>query len=262
MKRAFALRRGLLGAAATVAIILGGVSIASVNAAEEIEFPKQDWPFSGMFGTYDRASLQRGYQVYKEVCSSCHGLYQLSYRNFADLGFNPDEVKALAAEAQVTDGPNDEGQMFQRAGRPSDKVIRPFPNEQAARAANNGAYPPDLSLIVKAREGGPDYVYAVLNGYQPAPADVKMADGMNYNMAFAGHQIAMPQPLQDGQVTFGDGSPNKLPDEARNVVTFLAWAAEPEMEARKRMGVHVLMFLVVAAGLLYAAKRKIWADIH
>ncbi|HWK44128.1 MAG TPA: cytochrome c1 [Stellaceae bacterium] len=262
MKRGFTLRRGLLGAAATVAVILGGVSLASVKAAEEVEIPKQAWSFSGMFGTYDRASLQRGYQVYKEVCSNCHGLFQLSYRNLADLGFSPDEVKALAAEAQVTDGPNDEGQMFQRAGRPSDKIARPFPNEQAARAANNGAYPPDLSLITKAREDGPDYVFGVLTGYKDAPADVKIPAGMYYNTGFPGHQIAMPQPLQDGQVTFADGSPNKLADEARNVVTFLQWAAEPELEARKRMGIHVLLFLVVAAGLLYAAKRKIWAEIH
>jgi ubiquinol-cytochrome c reductase cytochrome c1 subunit len=265
MKRAFRLPslpryRLAVAAAASVAFLGGAVSFVPAQAAEH-EIPKQEWSFSGLFGTYDRAELQRGFQVYKEVCANCHGLDHLSYRNLTDLGFSADEVKAIAAEYQVPDI-GDDGQPVQRPAKPSDKFVRPFPNEKAARAANNGAYPPDLSLMAKAREGGPNYIFAILTSYGEPPPDVKMAEGMYYNTAFPGHQIAMPQPLQDGQVTFADGSPNKLPDEARAIANFLEWTAEPEQEHRKRMGVQVVLFLLVLAGLLYAAKRKIWAEIH
>lgn len=234
---------------------------AGANAAEGVAVPKQDWSFSGIFGTFDRASAQRGFQVYKEVCSTCHGAYHLSYRNLADLGFNEAEVKAIAAGYTVTDGPNDDGEMFERPAEPSDKFARPFANEKAARFANGGAYPPDLSLIVKARPGGADYLYALLTGYQEAPADVTMMEGMNYNAYFPGHQIAMAQPIYPDGVTYADGTAATIEQQARDVATFLAWAAEPEMERRKQMGISVMLFLIVLTGLAYGSMRKIWADV-
>jgi ubiquinol-cytochrome c reductase cytochrome c1 subunit len=225
--------------------------------------PHQQWSFEGVFGTYDAAALQRGFQVYKEVCSACHALKHLYYRDLTDIGYTEDQVKGVAAQAQVTDGPNDQGEMYQRPGRPSDPIVTPFPNDQAARAANNGALPPDLSLIVKAREGGPDYVYAILTGFKDPPAGFKMQPNMNYNEYFPGHQIAMPPPLTaDGQLTYADGTKATIPQMAHDVTTFLAWAAEPNLDERHRMGAKVILFLVIAAGIFYAAKRKIWAALH
>jgi ubiquinol-cytochrome c reductase cytochrome c1 subunit len=222
----------------------------------------QEWSFDGAFGTYDRAAAQRGLQVYKEVCSACHPVKHLFFRDLADLGYTEDEVKAIAASYQVTDGPNDQGQMFQRAGRPSDPIPGPFPNDQAARAANNGALPPDLSMIVKAREGGSDYVYGLLNGYKDPPAGFNLMQGMYYNEHFPGHQIAMPPPLADNAVTFADATSATVPQMAHDVVTFLTWAAEPNLEPRHRTGFKVLLFLVIAAAVFYATKRKIWATVH
>ena len=249
---------------AVAAAVLGALMLAPTlaRAAGEPALPRQQWSFDGVFGTYDRASAQRGFQVYKEVCSVCHPVKHLHFRDLTDIGYSEDEVKAIAAGYQVTDGPNDEGQMFQRPGRPSDPIPGPFPNDQAARAANNGALPPDQSLIVKARAGGPDYVYGILTGYKEAPASFKMLEGMNYNEFFPGHQIAMPTPLSDNAVTFADGTPATVPQMAHDVVTFLTWAAEPRLEDRHRAGFKVTLFLVVAAGVFYAAKRKIWAAIH
>lgn len=242
---------------------LASVFFASpLAAAEEIAIPREKWSFAGVFGTFDRAALQRGYQVYKEVCASCHSMSLIRFRDLAALGFNEDEIKALAAEYEVTDGPNDQGEMFQRPGRPADKFKSPFANEKAARAANNGAYPPDLSLMTKARKGGPDYVHALLTGYADPPPGVTLMEGMNYNKYFAGHQIAMAKPLNDDQVTFSDGTKASVDQMARDVSTFLAWTAEPELEARKRLGVKVILFLIIATGLLYATKRKIWRAVH
>ncbi len=232
------------------------------RAADEPPLPRQAWSFDGVFGTYDRASLQRGFQVYKEVCSACHPVKYLHFRDLSEIGYNTDEVKAIAASYQVADGPNDEGQMFQRPGRPSDSIPGPFPNDQAARAANNGALPPDQSLIVNAREGGTDYVYAILTGYKEAPADFKLLAGMNYNEFFPGHQIAMPPPLSDNAVTFADGTPATVPQMAHDVATFLTWASEPNLEVRHRTGFKVFLFLIVGVGVFYAAKRKIWSAIH
>lgn len=239
------------------AIIAG----APVAASEAPKPPAQNWSFGGMFGTFDRAALQRGFQVYKEVCSACHSMNLMSYRNLRALGFSEDEVKAIAAENQVPDL-NDEGQPIERAARPSDRFRSPFPNERAARAANNGAYPPDLSLITKARPSGHNYLYALLTGYEPPPPSVKVMEGMNYNKYFPGSQIAMAPPLNADGVTFGDGTPATVAQMARDATTFFAWAAEPEMEARKQMGVKVLLFLIVMTILLYAAKRRIWAAVH
>jgi len=246
------------------AVALSGVWLVPVlaGAADEPPLPRQEWSFDGVFGTYDRASLQRGFQVYKEVCSACHPVTHLNFRNLTQIGYTEDQVKAIAATYQITDGPNDEGQMFQRPGRPSDPIPGPFPNDQAARAANNGALPPDQSLIVKARPGGPNYVYAILTGYKEAPAGFKLQEGMNYNEFFPGHQIAMPPPLSDNAVTFADGTPATVQQMAHDVTSFLTWAAEPNLDDRHRTGFKVVLFLIVAAGVFYAAKRKIWAPIH
>ena len=249
----------------TVAVLgslLFAPAIVARAADESPQLPRQQWSFDGVFGTYDRASLQRGFQVYKEVCSVCHPVKHLHFRDLTDIGYSEDEVKAIAAGYQVTDGPNDEGQMYQRPGRPSDPIPGPFPNDQAARAANNGALPPDQSLIVKARPGGPDYVYGILTGYKEPPANFNLLPGMNYNEFFPGHQIAMPPPLSDNAVTFADGVSATVPQMAHDVTSFLTWAAEPRLEDRHRTGFKVTLFLVVAAGVFYAAKRKIWAPIH
>lgn len=221
--------------------------------------PPAGWPHQGIFGTYDRAALQRGFQVYKQVCAVCHGMKLLSYRDLADLGFSEAEVKAIAADYTVTDGPNDQGEMFQRPGRPSDAFVSPYANDQAARATNKGALPPDLSLIVKARGGHENYIYSLLTGFGQTPStQEKMGDNMNYNPYFAGHQIAMPAPLKGDEVTYADGTPASLEQEARDVTQFLTWAAEPKMEVRKQTGVKVILFLVAFAFVMRGVKKKIW----
>jgi ubiquinol-cytochrome c reductase cytochrome c1 subunit len=235
----------------------------AARAEETPSLPRQQWSFNGIFGTYDRAAEQRGFQVYKEVCSACHPVKHLYFRDLEDIGYSEDEVKAIASTYQVTnEQPNDQGQMFQRPARPSDPIPGPFPNDQAARAANNGALPPDLSMIVKARDGGPDYVYGILTGYKDPPPGFDLLSGMYYNEYFPGHQIAMPPPLSDNAVTFADGTSATVPQMAHDVVTFLTWAAEPNLEPRHRAGFKVMLFLIIMAGIFYAAKRKIWAIAH
>jgi len=246
--------------ALAVGVGLGGAARALEEAPEP---PHQQWPFEGVFGTYDTAASQRGFQVYKEVCSACHAVKHLAFRNLEEIGYTEDQVKGIAAQYQVTDGPNDEGQMFQRPARPSDPIPGPFPNDQAARAANNGALPPDLSLITKAREGGPDYVYAILNGFKDAPPGFKLLEGTYYNQYFTGHQIKMPPPLtQTDQLKYADGTQATVPQMSHDVVSFLSWAAEPNLNDRHRIGFKVILFLIIATGVFYAAKRKIWSRIH
>jgi ubiquinol-cytochrome c reductase cytochrome c1 subunit len=233
------------------------------GAAEAPTPPSQNWSFGGLFGTFDRAAVQRGFQGFREICAACHGLGYIAYRNLEALGFSADEVKAIAAEYTVIDGPNEEGEMFERPARPSDRWVPPFPNDNAARATNNGALPPDLSLITKARKKGHDYLYALLTGYEEEPpADVEVMEGMYYNAYFPGHQIVMPPPLAEDAVEYADGTPATVDRMARDLVQFLAWAAEPELEERKRMGIKVSLFLIVFTGMLYAVKRKVWADVH
>jgi ubiquinol-cytochrome c reductase cytochrome c1 subunit len=248
-------------ALAVVLALFGGTETACAQQ-EAPSAPHQQWSFNGVFGTYDRAALQRGFQVYKEVCSACHAVKHLYFRDLEEIGYSEDEVKGIAAQAEVTDGPNDQGEMFQRPARPSDPIPPPFPNDQTARSANNGALPPDLSLITKAREGGADYVYAILTGFKDAPAGFKMNPNMNYDEYFAGHQIAMPPPLNPDQVKYADATQASVAQEAHDVVSFLSWAAEPTLDERHRMGFKVILFLIVLTGLLYAAKRKIWSRIH
>jgi ubiquinol-cytochrome c reductase cytochrome c1 subunit len=248
-------------AAAAAALVLGVGPAAS--ASEAVELPTQNWSFGGVFGTFDRGATQRGFLVYKEVCSACHSLNLLAYRNLTQIGLTPEQVDTIAAGFEVQDGPNDEGDMFTRPARASDTFVSPFPNPQAARAANNGALPPDLSLITKARLGGADYLYALLTGYQdPPPEGVTLMPGMNYNKFFPGHQIGMAPPIADGIVDYPDGTAATTEQIAKDVTTFLSWAAEPELEERKNLGIRTLLFLVVLTALLYALKRKIWQDVH
>ncbi len=249
-----------LSAVVAVSAVLA-TSSAALAAGDTVKPPKQDWAHDGLFGTFDRASLRRGFQVFNQVCAACHSLRLVAYRNLLDIGFTEAEVKKIAGEKEVQDGPNDEGEMFTRPARPSDKFVKPFPNPQAARASNNGAFPPDLSLIVKARIGGPDYMYALLTGYKEAPENVKMAENMAYNVYFPGHQIAMQSPLSEDGVEYADKTKASVAQMARDVTTFLAWAAEPELEERKRIGIKSILFLIVLTGMLYAVKRKVWKDV-
>lgn len=245
-----------------VVFVLMAAAPAFANTADTKPPRQTAWKFDGILGTVDRPSAQRGLQVYREVCSACHGLNRVAFRSLSGIGFSAQEIKALAAEYTVEDGPNDDGEMFERPGMPSDTFTPPFANEKAARAANGGAYPLDLSLIVKARPNGANYVYSLLTGYADAPAHMQMGEGMSYNPYFPGGQIAMPPPLSEGRVTFADGTPATVDQMAQDVVNFLQWAAEPEMETRKAMGVKVMLFLLVTTLLLYVAKRRVWRDLH
>lgn len=236
-------------------------SFNTYSAGSKIDIPKYDWSWKGFFGTYDRASAQRGLKVYREVCAGCHSMDLIAYRNLEDLGFSNEHIKAIASEYLILDGPNDEGEMFEREAIPSDKFANPYLNIQAARAANNGAYPPDLSLIVKARPKGADYLKALLLGYVDAPSDKKIPEGQYYNKYMEGNLIAMPSPLSDGLVDYDDGTEATMDQMATDVTTFLAWAAEPSLEDRKRIGFKVILFLLVLFVLAYISKQQIWRDI-
>ena len=240
------------------------ISNSAYSEEKKIEFIKNDWSFEGIFGTFDRSSLQRGYQVYQEVCSGCHSIQHLSYRNLSEKGgpeFSLDEAKAIAAQFEVTDGPNDEGEMFTRPRRLSDKFVNPFPNIQAATAANGGAYPPDMSVLVKARKGGADYIYSLLLGYEEVPAGYELDDGVYYNKYIPGNKIMMSKPLSEGAVEYSDGTQATEAQMAKDVVTFLTWAAEPNLEARHKMGFKVFIFLIILLTLVYFSKQKVWSRL-
>lgn len=293
-------RHGLIAMIAAIGVGLGASQAvaedegaghgdgAATGQAETLHYPLEkppllDWSFAGVFGKYDRAQLQRGFQVYRQVCSQCHGIKYVAFRNLADpdgLGYSEEQVAALAAEYEITDGPNESGDMFTRPGRPSDRFPSPFPNEQAA-AAVYGAAPPDLSLMAKARgaprgplwtvidfftqyqEAGPNYIHALLTGYGQEPhAGVTVPPGGNYNPFFlSGPVIAMPPPLADGDVTYSDGSPETVDQYATDAAAFLMWTAEPHLVARKRLGFQVIIFLAVFATLMYLTKRRVWAAV-
>lgn len=228
-------------------------------------YPKKiDWEFEGFFGRFDKQSIQRGYKIYKEVCSSCHSMRLFSYRNLQDAGFSEEEVKQIAAEYTITDGPDDNGEMFDRPALPSDKFVSPFANENASRASNGSAYPPDLSLITKARHDGPNYVYSILTGFSSiVPEDFKLSEGKYYNPYFEGRQIAMTSPLaDDGTVEYNDGTIATREQMAVDIVNFLQFVAEPEMEHRKKMGVRTMIFLAITTILFVIAKRKIWKKVN
>lgn len=224
--------------------------------------PALQWRFEGVFGSYDKAALQRGYKVYAQVCASCHSMDRVYFRNLEALGYSEAQIKTIAAQYTVKDGPNDEGEMFERPAKPSDRFPVPFPNRQAAMYANNGAYPPDMSLLAKARHGGADYIYGILTGFEDPPAGTTLLSGQHWNRYMPGHVIAMAPPLSDGLVAYEDGSPQTAAQYARDVAEFLAFVSEPHMEERKRAGIKVFLFLLVATGLMYGVKRKIWADAH
>lgn len=251
---------------ATLKFALLGAALAistGARAEEEIHLPKQAWSFNGVFGTFDRASAQRGFQVYNEVCSACHSMKLMSFRNLAGIGLSDAQIRAIAASKTVAGDLDDEGKPTTRPGLPGDRFPSPFPNDKAARAANNGALPPDQSLLVKAREGGPDYIYALVGlGYVDPPAGEKVPDGLYYNAYFPGHKIHMPPPLADGAVTYADGTKATVPQMAKDVTTFLTYASNPELEQRHHLGVRVVGYLLLMTGVTYAAKRKIWSNIH
>ena len=223
--------------------------------------PRHEWSFKGLTGTYDRSSVQRGFKVYREICAGCHSMKLLYYRDLLDIGFSKDQVKAIAAEYTVLDGPNDEGEMFERTAKPSDHFVSPFSNDQEARFNNNGSYPPDLSVITKAKKYGADYIYNLLLGYKEAPEDFAIAEGMYFNEWKEGNQIAMGQPLDDDYVDYDDGTENSLPQLAKDVVTFLAWSAEPELEIRKNIGIKVILFFIIIGFLFYLVKIRLWRNI-
>ena len=232
--------------------------------AAEKELLHVDWSFKGFTGKFDRPSLQRGYQVYNEVCAGCHSMSLLSYRNLGEPGgpeFPLDEVKNIAASFEVTDGPDDQGEMFTRPGRPSDKFVSPYPNVNAAIAANGGAYPPDMSVLVKSRKGGADYIYSVLMGYEDPPPNIKLDDGVYYNKFMDGNKIKMSKPLMDDIITYADGTKATEMQMAKDVTTFLTWAAEPHLEARHKMGIRVMIFLIILTVLVYLSMKKIWSRI-
>lgn len=245
-------------APASVALSL----LAAPAVAQDEPLPHEKWSFERLFGTFDLAAAQRGFQVYSNVCSNCHSMEYLHYRDLSGIGLDPEQIQAVAAAVTVPQGLDDQGNPKEGPATPGSQFKSPFANENAARAANNGAAPPDLSLMVNAREGGPNYVYGILTGFVPAPPGFKLGEGLYYNKVFPGHQIHMPPPLQDGTVEYTDGTPNTLPQEAHDVVTFLAWAANPELVERKQIGVRVILFLVFMTGLTYAVKRKVWSDVH
>ena len=240
------------------------IFIKPLFSAETIDPIKVNWSFKELTGKFDRASLQRGFQVYKEVCSSCHSMQYLSYRNLGEPGgpeFTLEEVKAIAASVEIEDGPDSQGEMFTRPGKPSDKFKSPYPNVEASTVANGGAYPPDMSVLVKARPGGADYMYSVLVGYEDPPAGMKLDDGVYYNKYMIGQKIKMASPLLEGIVEYSDGTEASVDQMAKDVTTFLAWAAEPELEVRHKLGIKVIIYLLLLTILVYLSMKKIWSRI-
>ena len=234
-------------------------------SAEKVEYLKTDWSFKGLFGKFDRGSLQRGYQVYTEVCAACHSMKYLSYRNLAEKGgpeFPIIQAKAIAASFEVVDGPNADGEMFTRPAKLSDKFVMPYENEKAAQAANGGAYPPDMSVLVKARGGGVDYIYSLLQGYEDAPSGVTLDEGVHYNKYMYGNKIKMSAPLSDGIIEYGDGTVASVEQMSKDVTTFLMWAAEPHLEARHRMGFKAIVYLIILTVLVYFSMKKIWSRVE
>jgi len=279
-----ALAAGLLGSAAYAADEGHDLKEATEHAAANAHYPilkpkEMDWSFSGPFGHYDKGQLQRGLKVYTEVCSACHSMKLVSFRTLEDLGYSEAQVKTFAANYEVQDGPNGDGEMYTRKAVASDHFPSPFPNDEAAAAANNGAAPPDFSLIAKARgvergfplfifdiftqyqEGGPDYIHSLLTGYQEPPEGVTVPEGTHFNPHFnAAMSLAMAKPISDDQVTYDDGSPQTVEQYSRDISAFLMWAAEPHLEERKRTGFMVLIFLLIFTGLIYLTKKSVYAN--
>ena len=249
----------------TCLIFLLSIGGQQVNAAEKADLLKIDWSFKGLFGKFDRGSLQRGYQVYSEVCASCHSMKYLSYRNLSEKGgpeFSVEQAKAIAASFEITDGPNADGEMFTRPGKLSDKFLMPYANDKEAQAANGGAYPPDMSVLAKARSGGADYLYSILLGYEDPPEGITLDDGVYYNKYMYGNNIKMAKPLEDDLVEYSDGTIASEEQMAKDVVTFLMWSAEPHLESRHRMGFKVIVYLIILTILVYFSMKKIWSRVE
>jgi ubiquinol-cytochrome c reductase cytochrome c1 subunit len=246
-------------------IILLFGAYSKTIAAEKVEYLKTDWSFKGLFGKFDRGALQRGYQVYTEVCASCHSMKYVSYRNLAEKGgpeFTEAQAKAIAASFEVTDGPNADGEMFTRPGKLSDKFVMPYENVKAAQAANGGAYPPDMSVLVKARGGGANYIYSLLQGYEDPPMGITLDEGVHYNKYMYGNKIKMANPLSDGLVEYADGTDASVEQMSKDITTFLMWAAEPHLEARHKMGFKAIVYLVILTILVYFSMKRIWSRIE
>jgi cytochrome c1 len=263
------MKSATIAAVLSLSLLPASASLAedapAANSNHAPEIAHQSWSFTPPFGTFDRAQLQRGFQVYRDICANCHSMRLMYYRNLGEPGgpeFSPKAVEVLASQVQVPDGPNDKGEMFTRPARPSDRFRSPFANDQQARNFNKGALPPDLSVIAKAREGGADYLYALLTGYKDPPPGFELAPGMHYNTAFPGHQIAIPPPLVDGAVAYTDGTPRTVDNYARDVSAYLMWAAEPKLEERHKVGARVMIFLGVFLVIMFLAKRAVWAGLH
>jgi len=236
----------------------------SVNSEEKkIDILKNNWSFNGIFGTFDRSSLQRGYQVYQEVCSGCHSVQHLSYRNLSEEGgpeFSIEEAKGIASQFEVEDGPNSDGEMFLRPGRLSDKFVKPYPNVEASTAANDGAYPPDMSVLAKARVGGADYIYSLLLGYDEAPEGFQLDEGVYYNKYMPGNKIKMSEPISDGIVEYTDGTEATKEQIAKDITAFLVWSSEPHLESQHKMGFKAIIYLIILITLVYMSKKKVWSQ--
>ena len=235
------------------------------KAAEKVEYLKTDWSFKGLFGKFDRGALQRGYQVYTEVCSSCHSMKYVSYRNLAEKGgpeFTEEQAKSIAASFEVTDGPNADGEMFIRPGKLSDKFVMPYENVKAAQAANGGAYPPDMSVLAKARGDGANYIYSLLQGYEDPPPGMTLDEGVHYNKYMYGNKIKMANQLSDGLVEYSDGTKATVEQMSKDITTFLMWTAEPHLEARHQMGFKAIVYLIILTILVYLSMKKIWSRIE
>jgi len=245
-----------------IIIIFSTLPFVVFAEEKKINFIETNWSFDGLFGTFDRASLQRGYQVYQEVCAGCHSAQHLSYRNLSEKGgpeFSIEEAKAIASQFEIQDGPNSDGEMFMRSARLSDKFAKPYPNVEASTAANGGAYPPDMSVLAKARVGGADYIYSLLLGYEEAPENFDLDDGVYYNKYMSGKKIKMSEPLSDGVVEYTDGTESSKIQMAKDVTNFLVWASEPHLESRHRMGFKTIIYLIILITLVYMSKQKVWS---
>ena len=245
-----------------IIVLITTVPTVVFSEEKKIDLMEANWSFSGIFGTFDRASLQRGYQVYSEVCAGCHSMQHLSYRNLSEKGgpeFSEKEAKAIAAQFEVTDGPNSEGEMFLRPGRLSDNFVSPYPNVEASTAANGGAYPPDMSVLVKARAGGANYIYSLLLGYEESPEGFELDDGVYYNKYMPGNKIKMSEPIYDGIVEYSDGTQTTKEQIVKDVTTFLVWASEPHLESQHKMGFKVIIYLIILIVLVYMSKQRVWS---
>ena len=245
-----------------IAFFISIISFSAFSEEKKIDFLETDWSFEGIFGTFDRASLQRGYQVYQEVCAGCHSVQHLSYRNLSEKGgpeFSIEEAKLIASQFEVEDGPNSDGEMFMRPGRLSDNFVKPYPNVEASTAANGGAYPPDMSVLAKARAGGADYIYSLLMGYEEPPADLQLDDGVYYNKYMPGNKIKMSEPISDEIVEYSDGTQPTKSQIAKDVTAFLVWSSEPHLESQHKMGFKTIIYLIILITLVYMSKQKVWS---